>query len=136
MVPLMLAYSDEAVAGEWVSRPLARKALDTAVHDILRSAELNGYNKEVVMQEALQKARGIYYARAFEELNRKGGPRDQELQRTTASLKRLGGMRRYLKNSLTAQFSNANLEQDSPRKRAIAKAWSFRAPKEPGTAQR
>ena len=90
---------------------------------ILDAAERNGYDRELVFNEAVRKVRGRIYIEAFNELNRKAGPREEKLQDILARLQRVGGAYKDLKQSISRRYKGANKRVTPETRKNLMDVW-------------
>ena len=129
LYPLFYAFADKEVADKFNSRSAIRKSLRASVGGILDAAERNGYDADAVFGEALSAAASRVYREGFEELNRRGGPREEEMAKVVRRLRRLGKTSKNFRSSMKTRFELQKYDKyDETRRQAVRKAFEDTQP--------
>ena len=120
--PARTAPSSGSIEAQLASHAV-RSAYESMAQDILDAVEINGYSRKQTYGEALSAARNRLYLEAFNELNRKGGPREEQLGEAVKRLQRLDAPLKWFKTSMKRRFESSNQPMTPAERRFVTKAW-------------
>jgi len=116
-------YADKDVDAQLNRYPDVRRSVERVVADYLEATRRNGYPPDVVLREALSKARGRHNLTIYQEL-RSGDPSDKVIQEEAEKLQRLQSrLSKNLFRSLETQFDAGNRFFDPKFRQEVVRAW-------------
>jgi hypothetical protein len=123
MLPIIRNYVEDGAQAELGNSAEVRRDLARLVADHLDAAVANGYSRKATFTEVLSTIKGKLYREVYEELDRKGGPRDEKLEELTRMLQRLAVAPNNLKQSLETRSEIANKPLKREDKKNVMRAW-------------